>query len=1838
MARKVEFEGATHEFPDDFTDAEISGALSGAAAPPVSSVDPTGAATAALNKLSFGAEQLPAPAPDPGTIGGNIGRIFSAPTIPQALDRAFTGTDVPISERIARNMGEGAKQTLAGGAIATGESVLDPQGYAAKRQAFEQMPTAQSIPEMLAALAGQIAPQFLAPENYIPPAKLLGRAAAPAMTRGAQALEGAQAAAVGNIVTEPAIQSMSQARGDQQGLDGWSALAGVVLGGAIGATPAAVGAVRDQFKAWRAKNGVGPDTIDLPPEPAEVDIFMRSPDAQAAMAANNIAPDDPRAAVLANRLKKIRAEEGSPLQPGEKPTLPEATSRGAEVERKGKGAAVAGNRYDAEVEAQRKERETVKAQAEATADARIADGTLDPASRDGYIQGVIESRMGRRDVASPPEVIAPPVTRETQTGRTYQLETTGTARDEGVRAGVQNQDRAVGEQKTQAQQAFDLAARQRDRVATDVRDTQPAGRPEGVNAKPVALDDGFPVEIVERRMVPDPKGNMVEVARVRRYDPRTGAPDPDGIEYEVPVRQLKNGNYATEPRRAQDFVEEAQSPRNPEQTRTPEGAVRQEPDQTYRVTQQDPNTDLPGAGPGRSPLPEQPAGPMPGRGWSRAEDAARDFADRQARGEQSRTWTQEEAKANSGKSSSTADKADQSGRFGTDPDGFVRSDKGGPVVFRDQMQAAKWILNVGQKNSPDQIFEIANHPSGKGFTVRERGRSDPPPGGGKQQEQQAPQQGAPRALPGPVRAEPAPRAEAPPPPPPRAAPRPDAAEPALAREAKQQPQSLIQWIRSAGGMKDPGGDVRSMAGDARSRPGLVSNSGMSPDDMALSAWEQGYLGGKGRTDRPTINELLDAINEDLRGNRQYSDRDQVAVTERTATEKFNAETERLADELGLDARTATRGEIQERWNERLSQEEQAARYAEIDDAIAAEHATLSERAAKHQQEKGDAWEPEYAREDAGGDPRRGQGAGDSGPPGGGPREMEGSAGQGRDGRDRVGPAGEGLKTETVRTADGPREQGVMPGMERSAKQAQASRDAAGGLKTDAPQKAADDGLFAPPKDKRQGGMELGAFGTPQQWANAIGWPVERYKAWRAHQQDMARTLKADLERGRGDKVVQNWIRRVILPADSWIRGVAKEFSSPTLNSVIDKINARAGDDAGKAVGKTWQEAVSSSTEGLMGKLEKALGKTLDDPAQMAQVVKLVQNPGNIRPGTAIHDAAKALSGLLKDVHGYMRAAGVEVGEIKNGYFPRVTEMAAIAKDPAGFVADAKRAFMLAGASAKDAAALAAEWRDAVLFGKNQASPFALAGGDAHANFLKGRTLPKQADEIMRRWLVQDPSQVLSTYVSSAVRRAETARRFGDRWKDWEGIEDAIRKEGATGALPALRDYVASAAGVVPPGMSPRSLSVMTWARTMTTLGTLEAATISSLMEPVLAAVRTGNLLDAGRAYKNTVRLLFGSAKGDAKRLREIAEDIGAISSAFNHSLMAERWSGGDTFSRTQSKVQSAFFVRTGLEQWTNATREASVSIGETFLRRLAKDPTSNLTTRSLAELGVPPAKAAQFIAWLRATKDGRPELGDLKGENGEFYKSALFRFTDQTIMRPNASTRPVWATTPLGRVVFQLQSFQYAFTANVLGRAGRRVFDAVDPRSALTGWERAKLASQVFMPLVVYGAAQAGLSMARDALRSDPVQRKEEPDGMKALRIASRMGVTGYGDLAINTFTGARYGRDPATTLSGPGLSRFLDGIAQHSNAILRNTPNTNTQERALAKWYYDVVLEPTANLALSLAAPGSSIAAAALTQGIGMGSTREAFIKSVAGEKQQPGGRAGGRAPGRSETRPSTR
>jgi hypothetical protein len=166
----------------------------------------------------------------------------------------------------------------------------------------------------------------------------------------------------------------------------------------------------------------------------------------------------------------------------------------------------------------------------------------------------------------------------------------------------------------------------------------------------------------------------------------------------------------------------------------------------------------------------------------------------------------------------------------------------------------------------------------------------------------------------------------------------------------------------------------------------------------------------------------------------------------------------------------------------------------------------------------------------------------------------------------------------------------MPGMERSAKQAQQSRDEKHGGKsgTDTPQKDADEGLFAEPKDKRQSEIKLTAGVDPTQVWSLLGAPLSKALFGSREQLRQAGSDYADMARAlKGSNIgggIRSALRIVFRSSDGAMRGKAAGFNSKTLNDTINKLAVPGGDFSGAS--QTFEEELSARANQRRSKIEE----------------------------------------------------------------------------------------------------------------------------------------------------------------------------------------------------------------------------------------------------------------------------------------------------------------------------------------------------------------------------------------------------------------------------------------------------------------------------------------------------------------------------------------------------------------------------------------------------------------------------------------------------------------------------
>lgn len=145
------------------------------------------------------------------------------------------------------------------------------------------------------------------------------------------------------------------------------------------------------------------------------------------------------------------------------------------------------------------------------------------------------------------------------------------------------------------------------------------------------------------------------------------------------------------------------------------------------------------------------------------------------------------------------------------------------------------------------------------------------------------------------------------------------------RRKPREPESLAKFLRRMGGLRESAGELKAMDA-AKALPGLVNNKGgLTLDDAAQLAWENGYFGPMGARDRPDINELLDALRDDIGGSPTYSIHDDDTLAAMDAAAAMRKE----LDERGIDYSRMSDEEVLARFEDRAFKADTAVRREKV---------------------------------------------------------------------------------------------------------------------------------------------------------------------------------------------------------------------------------------------------------------------------------------------------------------------------------------------------------------------------------------------------------------------------------------------------------------------------------------------------------------------------------------------------------------------------------------------------------------------------------------------------------------------------------------------------------------------------------------------------------------------------------------------------------------------------------------------------------------------------------------------------------------------------------------------
>lgn len=487
---------------------------------------------------------------------------------------------------------------------------------------------------------------------------------------------------------------------------------------------------------------------------------------------------------------------------------------------------------------------------------------------------------------------------------------------------------------------------------------------------------------------------------------------------------------------------------------------------------------------------------------------------------------------------------------------------------------------------------------------------------------------------------------------------------------------------------------------------------------------------------------------------------------------------------------------------------------------------------------------------------------------------------------------------------------------------------------------------------------------------------------------------------------------------------------------------------------------------------------------------------------------KDLVKFFDDMHNYLEGAGVMTFDSKTkqwvkmrrveNYFPRVFDRAAINKDRDGFIKLLMRHGKL---NSKDAHNVV----EALTHGTGQLdlaesehalgyTPYASAVQDRKFTFINQTNAAEFA-----KFQSKDLADITTGYVKQAVHRAEYAREFGN---DGEEIQDLIQSSRIRDPkdLKEISKIVQGLEGTIGNEMSSTTKEIISGVLTLQNLVVLPLSIFSQMIDPVVLAARTGSIKDAGTAYITALKRLTGK-KVDGE---ELAGMLGIISQDSVLDAMGVAYGSAQMSARTR-KINRAFFKYNLMQGWNNSMRIAATVAGERYLIANKADE------KALSEVGLTPSD-------VKVDSNGR-----LKVDNPA-VQQAMYKFVDQAVLRPSASSRPVWMSDPRFLLVAHLKQFTFAMHNVVLRRANKQL-----DSGNLKPWATLAIA----MPVIL------AADMAKFALMGKVPSSWGFMDHI--VHAVERSGLLGLGDFAVQSTQGVSTGRAaPGEGLLGPSFEHLM--------------------------------------------------------------------------------------------------
>jgi len=270
------------------------------------------------------------------------------------------------------------------------------------------------------------------------------------------------------------------------------------------------------------------------------------------------------------------------------------------------------------------------------------------------------------------------------------------------------------------------------------------------------------------------------------------------------------------------------------------------------------------------------------------------------------------------------------------------------------------------------------------------------------------------------------------------------------------------------------------------------------------------------------------------------------------------------------------------------------------------------------------------------------------------------------------------------------------------------------------------------------------------------------------------------------------------------------------------------------------------------------------------------------------------------------------------------------------------------------------------------------------------------------------------------------------------------------------------------------------------------------------------------------------------------QEIGALRIGLTEHVLNDQ--ALNTFLTGKAKrINDLFFRYNGMEGWTNLMRTMGLLSGRSFIKRHGRlasegDATSQ---RYLDELGITVGEATAWDG--NSTADAR-------------INAALNRYIDESMIRPDATIRPVWMSDPGYGIFAHLKGFMFGFHETFLRRVGREA-----------------QIHQNLLPLLMLGMMALPFAAVGYELRRKIVGGGERPEGFAYIKeLVERSGMPGAFQLVVDMEQADEFGKPFGLGIGGPAVEQLYDFFSKDFDAFYPKAIPIVAASPTLRQWVKD--------------------------------------------------------------------